>query len=116
MKHIKYLALFLFGALIFTSCIDNTAPEDEFTVGVNTVAFENRISSYSGIADGSSYSIELPMKLKGPSATDVTGDLTVNIAVSDASTAIEGTHFSLPQSSITLVDGQDHLGIYLLLC
>jgi hypothetical protein len=51
------------------------------------------------------------MKLIGPTSMDVTEDIVVTIDNDPSSTAIEGTHFTLPSPTITLKKADNYLGL-----
>ena len=53
------------------------------------------------------------MKVMGPTYRDISGDITITVAAdAEASTAIEGTHFRLDASSITVSPGNNLLGLF----
>ncbi|MBU2887765.1 hypothetical protein KO507_18520, partial [Gilvimarinus agarilyticus] len=109
----KYIYILImsctFGALV--SCVESTAPEDEYGKGYNLAGFVNGSQAVSAVADGSEYAVEVPMQVKGPAMNKTKGTVVVNIEVDESSTAIEGTHFSLSTKSIELTEGQDFLSL-----
>ena len=53
------------------------------------------------------------LKLDGPTTGDISGDITVTIEVDkDASTAVEGTHYSNDNPSITLKKEDNYMGVF----
>lgn len=111
MKNILYI-LFAVGVVFFNSCTDS---EDgliqQIENGDNLISFFDDNIAYNAVADGAEYEIEVPMFIQGPTTFDVTGDVTVQIAVDESSTAVEGTHFKLKEKSIVLKESDDYRGI-----
>lgn len=113
MKKIKYISLLLIGFLIVSSCekerISDLVADIENTM--NLVAFEDASGAMTQIADGVEYSMTLKVKLVGPTTADVEDDLLVSIGVDTASTAIEGTHFRIETSEVTLSKDNNYLAL-----
>lgn len=115
MKTIKYLLFFVIGITALASC-DSIVSDEEFTKdydkGPNLIGFAKASTNVAGIANGSDYMFDLPMKGVGPTILDATADVTVKVTVDPASTAIEGTHFELSQSSLTFTAGNNYLNLF----
>lgn len=112
MKKLKYILIFILSIGLLNSClIDDGTTHDNYDQGPNLAGFTTSSTFASAVADGNEYTFEINMWLEGPTSMDVTGDITVTVAVDESSTAIEGTHFMLDNNTITLKESNDHLGI-----
>ena len=101
-NYIKYLPV-LFVTLLLTSClVDDEDPFDSFDEGVNLVGFTDSEVNASVVADGSSSEVLLPVTFAGPTASSYTGDFTASVTVDPSSTAIEGVHYSLSSTTLSL--------------
>jgi len=112
MKTIKYLLIFVLSITAFTACdslVDDTERTADFDKGPNLIGFTKAETSVSGISNGTEYVFELPMQGVGPSIKEATEDVTFNISVDPSSTAIEGTHFKLSASTMTLKASENYL-------
>lgn len=111
-KTIKYLGI-LCISLLFTSClVDDTAPSDSNDQGPNIAGFSQKAQNLSAVSDGNEYTFDIKMQVVGPTYAEMTGDVTVTVAVDAAnSTAIEGTHYRLNSNTITLSSANNYLGI-----
>lgn len=112
MKNIKYLLIFVLSITAFTSCdslVDDTERTADYDKGPNLIGFTKAETSVSGISNGTEYVFELPMQGVGPSIKESTEDVTLNISVDPSSTAIEGTHFKLSESTMTLKASENYL-------
>ena len=110
MKNIKYLFVLFFSTLTFVSCFDDETGLELNDEGPNVAGFTNTIESISRIASGDQYQIELKMKVEGPSTSELTDDVTVTYAATEASTAIEGVHYILTNPTATLTKANNYLG------
>ncbi|MCP4458369.1 MAG: hypothetical protein GY816_10160 [Cytophagales bacterium] len=111
MKKLKIITIMCMGAML-ASCVDDGSIVDDIGGTPNVVDFETTSINFGGLADGSEYAREFYVKLTGPSLDDVTGDVTVNIAVdASSSTAVSGTHFTLNTASLTLSTDNDYFGV-----
>lgn len=108
-NYIKYLTL-LFVSLQLTSCaVDDTDPFADFDQGPNLVGFTSATVNASVVSDGSSSEVLLPITFAGPSAASFTEDFTANIEVDPSSTAIEGIHYTLTSSTVTLSSASNYI-------
>lgn len=113
MKKLKYILIFILSIGLFNSClIDDGTTHDDYDQGPNLAGFLNSTRTVAGVSDGSEYTFELPMMLEGPTSMDITNDIALTIGVDESSTAIEGTHYRIDNSSITLEAANDHLAIF----
>ncbi len=103
MKKLKYLFLLFLGAALVISCSDDEESlADQIAGTPNVAAFVNASFNMSGVADGRTVDYEIPLNLVGPDPSSATADITVTIEVDAASTAVEGTHFSIESKQFTL--------------
>lgn len=104
MKKISYLLSFLSIGLALTmvSCEEGDNLADQIEASPNLIGFAIRTTSFSGIADGTTYTNMVPVSVFGPSTGDLSGSYTATITVDPSSTAVEGTHFTLPSNTITV--------------
>jgi hypothetical protein len=115
MKTIKYLIFFVLGITALASCssiVDDYERSEDFDTGPNLIGFDKASSNVAGISNGSEYVFELPMKGTGPTILDATADVTVKITVDPASTAVEGTNFTLSQNTVTLTAANNYLNLF----
>lgn len=101
-NYIKYLGI-LCLSLLMTSClVDDAAPSDDNDTGPNLVGFTRASVNASVVADGSTSEVALPITFAGPTASSFPSEFTATIAVDPSSTAIEGVHYSLSSTTVTL--------------
>lgn len=113
MKTFKYFLIFVIGLVVANSClVDDTAKYDLNDDGPNLAGFADTRTSFSFVSDGNEYQFTLRMKLIGPTFMDVKTPVTVTIEPDESSTAIEGTHFRLDQTSIILDPNNNFLGLF----
>lgn len=113
MKTIKYLLIFAVSIASLTSClVDDEENSSANGDGPNVAGFTDGSFTMSGISSGESYTFDLKMAAKGPTIKDMTSDVTLTIGVDPTSTAIEGTHFALPSSTVTLSASDNYLGFF----
>ena len=111
MKTLKYILMLvlLIGATV--SCFDDEALYELNDDGATMVGFRDGNTTLGAVADGNEYSYVLPMKVFGPGLRDVNAAVTATVTVdTDASTAVEGTHFRLDNPTITLDPDNNLLG------
>lgn len=96
--------------LFLTSCVDETSLVDEIKDSPNLIGFVNRNGSISGIANGNEYSANFPIQAFGPTSYDLSGTFTAKVSVDPSSTAVEGTHFELTSTTITVTSEGNLLG------
>lgn len=112
MKKLKYLLIFILSLGIFNSClIDDETDLDLNADGYNLIGFEDASMTVAGITDGSEYTFKLEVKLIGPTSMGVTNDITLTFGAHKSSTAIEGTHFRIDNSTVTLAASDNHLAL-----
>jgi hypothetical protein len=101
MRNLKYLFILMLLGFIVPSCVEDTAPEDEYGKAANLASFTNASMNLSAVADGQEYQFDVPMKVKGPSLANISSPVTATISVDPSSTAVEGVHFRLDQTTVT---------------
>lgn len=111
MKTLKFLLIFAISIVTFTSCVEDNDPSALNDDGPNLAGFRSGSQTVGGIANGDTYDFDIQMEVKGPTFTDLTSDVVVNIDVDPSSTAIEGTHFSFDSKTITLTKDGNYLGL-----
>ena len=109
MKRIASILLIGVAIILASSCIDDTTIVDNIEKTPNLIGFTDATASFSGIADGTEYSNDVKLRVFGPTMEALSGTYSATIAVDEEnSTAIEGTHFSLPSNAIEInVDGEN---------
>jgi len=112
MKNIKYLLLLFLGFTVMYACDEDDSEVYNISGGDNIAIFEQSKTALTRIADGAEHIIDVKMKLQGPSLDNVSGDVTVTISADASSTAIEGVHYRIDESSFKLVPGQRYIGLY----
>jgi hypothetical protein len=111
MKNLKYLFIYILLVLAVPSCVEDTAPEDAYGKGPNLASFVNASQNLSVIATGAEYEMNIPLEVKGPSL-DKVQTVTATITVDPASTAVEGVHYRLDQTTVELADDNNLLGLF----
>jgi len=111
MKNLK-LAILALGVLFLGSCelFQDDTTLDLNSAGPNLASFEKENIVYSQVATGDEYTFDVFLKIKGPTSMDLTEDVTVTFDVDDSSTAIEGTHYRINDSSVKLTKAGNYLG------
>ena len=110
MKNIKKLLYLFLGATLVMSCVEDDTTFELNGEGPNLAGFANSTQTLAGIASGDSYTRKVVMKLIGPTVEAFQGDVSVSVARDEASTAIEGTHFSFPSNSLVLKRDNNYIG------
>jgi len=111
MKKIKYLLLLAMAVATFNSCEEVDKEVYQIKDGINLATFENNSQTEAQIAATGDYDVDMKIKLTGASLADVSGDITVVVAVDDASTAVEGTHYSIESTTVVLKASNNYLGL-----
>ncbi len=112
MKLLKYISFFILTSVMFYSCGEDESMTIKLENGINVFTFTETIVGYSAIADGSEYVIDLKTKITGPNMQNVSGAISAKMVVdTEASTAIEGTHYRIDNSDLTLNEAGDYFGI-----
>jgi hypothetical protein len=107
----KLLSLYIVTLGILFSCVEDVAPEDAYGKSPDLVTFATASTNLSVEADGNDWEIySLPVTLEGPKANTRKGDLTVTFEVDPSSTAIEGTHFEIPNATMVLKESEGYGG------
>jgi|GEM_PF-607137 hypothetical protein len=101
MKTLKYIFLLVLVVGTFNSCFEDNTIYEQNDDGPNMVGFRDPSVTLGAVADGNEYTYVLPVKVFGPTLTDVKSVVTATIGVDESSTAIEGTHFRLDNPTIT---------------
>lgn len=110
MKRFNHIFLILFlGVFFFASCDDEAKEVELVPEGKNLIVFDGNRTSMSQIAETGDYSITVKMKLTGPSIENVTGDITAKIGADETSTAVEGTHFRIPNPDVVFKASNNYL-------
>jgi len=112
MKRLKFAIIAVLSMSFFGAC---TLFEEDTTLelnsqGPNLASFENDDITYSQVATGDEYTFDVYVKMKGPTVMDITEDVNVTFDVDDSSTAIEGTHYRINDSSVKLTKSGNYLG------
>lgn len=98
------------GLCIVLACVEDETLIDQIEASPNLVGFHTATQSLSGVADGTIYDFNVPLKVFGPSVKEINGSVTATVAIDPSSTAVEGTHFALENKTITLSKDGDFLG------
>lgn len=116
MKTLKYFFLIFLTVGIFSSCWEDEAIYEQNDDGPNLVGFKDANTTIGGIANGDEYSFVLPIRVFGPTVTEVGSAVTATISTSDGTPgsdefiATEGVHYRLDNPQITLDPGNNFLG------
>lgn len=109
MKKIKYYLLFVvMTSMTFTSClVDQDALSDTFDDGPNLVGFAESEITIGTVADGEAHPAEVPLHYFGPTSVNATAPVTVSVSVDPSSTAVEGVHYQLDATTVTIDPNND---------
>ncbi len=107
MKNYRYFTAFLLITVMAFSCGEEDTFVEQVENSVNLASFESSTMNFSVVATGEEYTQFVPMRVKGPSTGKVATPVTATIAVDPSSTAVEGVHYSLDQTTIELSPDQD---------
>lgn len=109
---IKSISLLAVMSVCLSSCIlDDEAFVDDFNDLPNFSKFNDKTKNVSAVATGDDVLFPVVLNVTGPTMENVNEDVTVTIAVdAAASTAIEGTHYTLDQLSVTLKSSENYIG------
>ncbi len=111
MKKLKYLLIFILGVSMFTSCFKDETELDLNDDGLNVVTFARLSSNMLGVTDGNEYNYEFKVKLSGPTAIDITNNITVTVEVANGTTAAtDGSMFVINNPSFVLTPENNFLG------
>lgn len=109
MKLASYL---LVGALtVLASCSEDETLVDQIGETPNLVGFHTATQALSAVTNGDQYDFTVPVKVFGPSSSELEGNVTAVVSIDESSTAIEGTHFILSSREVVLSDEGDFLGV-----
>ncbi len=110
MKTIKYIILLVMVIGTASSClVDNETTYDDNDAGANLAGFASAATTLGAVTDGNDYYYTLQMKVFGPTFTDIKSTVTATVGVDPSSTAVEGIHFRLDNTSITFEPGNNML-------
>ncbi len=115
---IKFIMLLALSVTTLTSCfledvlVETEEPSATNDDGANLASFTNTSRVIGGIANGDEYVFDLKMSVYGPTVTDLNGDVAITISVDPSSTAVEGTHFKLDVTAMTLAQSNNYLGFF----
>jgi hypothetical protein len=113
MKALKYILILILIQGTFHSClVDDTTRYDLNSTTKNLAGFELNRTSFSFVSDGSEYHFTVKVKVVGPTVTDIKNKVTMTVAVSDSSTAVEGVHYRIDEPTLTLDPDNNLLGLF----
>lgn len=113
MKKLKYLLIFILSIGIFNSClIDDETDLDLNADGYNIAGFADSRTTILAISNGDEYTFDLTMKVIGPTWLDIKSDINLTVAADESSTAIEGTHFRIDNSTVTLSASNNLISVF----
>ncbi len=114
MKNIKYIILIFISFAMISSCDlfkeDETFVENAKTK--NVVTFDRINSNLTGLADGSEYLFEVPIKVVGPTVADLTNDITVTFTAKESSTAVNESMYRIETPTVTLTKSNNYFGVF----
>ena len=106
MKNIISKLKFISIAILVLSAgsCDAILEEDitDYGTGPNFVGFSSAALTLSAETNGEEFDKVIPIRIIGPSVPDINDQVTVTISVDPSSTAIEGVHYRLDQTTVTL--------------
>ncbi len=99
------------GVVLMNACEKPDREVDKIVDGTNFAVFQLTKTAVTQIADGAEYLVDVPVKLTGPALDDASGDVLVTYEVdTDATTAVEGTHYRIDDYTVTLKKSNNYLG------
>jgi hypothetical protein len=110
MKKLKYFMVFLLSMTILTSCFKEDTELLLNDQGINVVTFDRTVDHLTGVAEdgGAEYTFMKKIKLVGPSVSEITSTITVDVAIAEGTTA-DGTMYTINNLPITLSPANNYL-------
>lgn len=108
MKFVK-LTLILCLLASLTACFEDTTIDNEIENGKNIVTWRVENINPSARADGEEKTKKFDLRVQGPQMKGFNETITVNFKVDPNSTAIEGKHYRLDQSSVEIGPEDNYL-------
>ncbi|MDT0642321.1 hypothetical protein RM553_05695 [Zunongwangia sp. F363] len=104
----KYFLFTVLLSVSLTSClVDDTAISDAYDEGANLVSFTDESLTLSAETNGEEYQRSIPIDIIGPTFDEIEEPVTVEISVDPSSTAIEGVHYRLESTTLTISPDDD---------
>ena len=95
MNRIKFIPIILLGIIAILSCEKEESLISQIESSTNLAGFELPSMAVTRIADGSEYTIQVRMKLAGPTTRDLSDDITVTLGGTFTEANLNTTaHFS----------------------
>ena len=111
MRKLKYLLILMLSISAFSSClIDNETDVDLNDDGKNVVTLERIKTPLTGLANGTEYTFDVPIKIVGPTVYKLTSDISVTFTRNANSTAVDNVHYRIDNPTITLTKSNNYLG------
>ncbi len=111
MKNLKNYLFVVLAALALTSCVDDDVVSDAYGSSPNLVGFTSAALSANASATGDIVPFNVPVRVTGPTASELQGDLTVTYAVNTAeSTALAGVNYNLNSLTVTVPQSTNYVG------
>lgn len=111
MKKLKFIFIFILSIGLFNSClIDDTTDSDLNDESSNIVTFNRIAMNITGLANDSEYDFDLAIKIAGPTVSELSADITVELASAATSTAVDGEHYRIDNPTIVLTKANNYLG------
>ncbi|MDT0675648.1 hypothetical protein [Autumnicola musiva] len=102
---------FLLAGLLsmsLTSClVDDSVISDSYGEGPNLVSFTDESIILGAETNGEEFQRGIPVDIIGPTYDEIQEPVTVEISVDPSSTAIEGVHYRLESTTMTISPGDD---------
>src|SRR5512133_2931342 len=110
MKTLKYLFLVTLLVGFAGAClVDDEETYKENATGYNLVTFDKQSINLGALANGDEYDRNVRVKLVGPMAKELTGDVTFTVEADPASTAVANVHYRIDNPTLTLTAANNYL-------
>jgi len=102
--------MFIFSSALLTSCIDNETGLELNDKGLNVVTFDRVVDNLTGVAEqgGAEYTFMKKIKIVGPTVSELTNDIVVDMDVAEGTTA-DGTMYKINNLPLTLTAKNNYL-------
>ncbi len=110
MKKLKYFLILILSMSILTSCFKDETDLDLNDDGLNVVTFDRIVDNLTGVAEegGAEYTFFKKIKLVGPTVSDLTSTITVDLEEADGTTA-DGSMYHINNLPLTLSPANNYL-------
>jgi hypothetical protein len=101
MKTIKIFFVAILISLGATSCLLDQTTTD-YSDSVSVLGFSNANMNLTFFTDNGDQQVNIPVRIDGPQKYDISTPVTATVTVDPSSTAVEGVHYTIADTSVSL--------------